>query len=530
MNSLILFVVALILFFFGYKFYSNKICKLFATDEKRATPAHVKFDGVDYVPARHWLILFGHHFASIAGAGPIIGPVVAVIAWGWMGVVIWIVFGTIFIGGVHDLGALLTSVREGGDSIAQVAENVISRRARIIFSIFLWLALVLVVAVFVHVCADTFIVQPKIVLPSLGLIPVAIVVGIMMYRLRINLVFSTAVGLVLLGALIYFGQFFPIKSTIMFWSVILLIYAFIASVTPVNILLQPRDYISSYLLFIGVFLGILSIILGRPQFNSPGFISWNTSSGPLWPMMCVVVACGAISGFHSLIASGTTSKQLANERHAKATAYGGMVCEGIVALLAVAAICAGFSKSENLAAMLKDLGPVGLFGQGYGNITKILIGGFGGFLAITILNAFILTTLDSATRITRYITTELLGIRNRFIATSIVVVFAGLLALSGKWNKLWPAFGASNQLVAALALIVISSYLLMNKKRIHYTLIPAVFMTVTAIFALFYQAFSYYKDKDYLLLAIAVILIGLAFFMIFEVLNKFLGRRMRKHA
>ncbi|MDD2654696.1 MAG: carbon starvation protein A [Candidatus Omnitrophica bacterium] len=523
MNSLIIIIAAFLLFFIGYKYYGGKFERLWEIDPKRPTPANTKFDGVDYVPARHWLVLFGHHFASIAGAGPIIGPVIACVLWGWFPALIWIVLGSILIGGVHDFGSLITSVREGGGSIADIANQTISRRAKMIFSCFVWMTLILVIAVFVYFCADTFVKEPKIVLPSLGLIPVAMVVGFMLYRLRMNTVVATVIGLSCLVALIFLGNIIPVNiqnNGMLIWSVVLLAYCFFASILPVNILLQPRDYLSSFLLFAGVGFGYLGLCILHPNLNSSAFVGWRSTEGALWPMMCVTIACGAISGFHSLIASGTSSKQIATEADAKKIGYGGMVAEGIVALLAVIAVTAGIS-SANLSISLKEMGPVRLFGLGFDGISKPVLGQYGGFIAITILNAFILTTLDTAARIARYLTEELTGIKNRYLSTFIIVVCGGALALSGQWNKIWPIFGASNQLVAALALIVISAWLLCKNKPLIYTVIPAVFMIITTITALLYQSFSYLRSGNYFLFSIALILIILGLVMAMEAKHVF---------
>lgn len=523
MSSVFIILLSAVLFWLGYKFYCKKLECLWQIDTKRPTPAVTKYDGVDYVPARHWLVLFGHHFASIAGAGPVIGPVIACVLWGWFPALIWIVLGTIFIGGVHDFGVLITSVKQGGSSIADIADESISRRAKIIFSGFLLLALILIVAVFVYFCADTFVKEPKIVLPSLGLIPVAVLTGFLLYYVRLNIFFTTVLGLVMLVGLIIGGNYLPIVPPInpmVFWIAVLLIYCYAASILPVNILLQPRDYLSSFLLFAGVGFGYLGILILRPNLVAPSYVHFNSSEGMLWPMLFVTIACGAISGFHSLVASGTSSKQLANERDAKRIGYGAMIAEGLVAVLALVAVCAGI-KNPVSSAMLKEMGPVRLFGQGYQNISQPILHNYGGFIAITILNAFILTTLDTAARISRYITEELFGIKNRYLSTLLVVVCGGALAISGKWNKIWPAFGASNQLMAALALIILSAWLFCKNKRIRYTLIPAIFMLITTVGALIYQLLRYWKEKDYILLGVSFILIALAVFMLSEVVIAF---------
>jgi carbon starvation protein len=527
MSSLIIAIIAIVLFFWAYLFYAKKLESLWHLDPKRATPAYSKFDSVDYIPAKNWLVLFGHHFASIAGAGPIIGPVIAVMLWGWFPALVWIILGTIFIGGVHDFGSLITSVREGGSSIADISEHVISRRAKLLFSLFVWLALILVIAVFAYLCADTFVKEPKIVLPSLGLIPVAMVVGYLLYNIRVNSILATIFGLVSLTGLLLLGNVLPLKASINLWISVLFIYCYFASVLPVNLLLQPRDYLSSFLLFFGVGVGYLGLVLSRPVITMPFYHKFVSSEGYLWPALFVTVACGAISGFHALIASGTSSKQIANERHARRIGYGGMVAEGLVAVLAIICVAILFNRHDDFGYILKKNGPIALFGRGFGNITQGILGNNGPFLAITILNAFILTTLDTATRISRYLTEELFKMKNRYLATLIIIVLSASLAFSGKWNKIWPVFGASNQLVAALALFVLSCWLLSKGKTTKFTFLPACFMLVTTVAALFLQAIVYFKHKDITLFIISCLLIILAGFIIREVISTI--SRRRKH-
>lgn len=525
MNSLLIVFIASVLFFLGYKFYAARLEALFGIDPKRATPALTKFDSVDYIPAKNWLVLFGHHFSSISGAGPIIGPVIAVMLWGWLPALIWVIAGTILIGGAHDYGALMISVREGGSSIADVAQSVISERAKLLFSLFVWLALILVIAVFAWLCAETFVKEPKIVLPSLGLIPVAVVFGYLLYHLKINAAAATIFGLVSLAGLIFLGNIFPVNNTLTFWIIILFIYCFFASILPVNILLQPRDYLSSFLLFFGLGAGYLGLLLSPPKITMPYCHNLNSSDGYLWPALFVTVACGAVSGFHALIASGTTSKQIASERHIKRVGYGAMVAEGLVAVLAIIAAAIIFKPQDNLSALLKTEAPTNIFGKGYGVITGKILFGKGAFIALAILNAFILTTLDTATRISRYLSEELFKIKNRYLSTLLIILLSAALALSGKWRSIWPVFGASNQLVAALALFVISCWLLSKKKNPAYTLYPALFMLVTTAAALFTQALKYFKNGDTILFIVAVVLIGLSSFVIWDVLPVLFKRR-----
>lgn len=521
MNSLIIVFIAGILFFCAYRFYAQRLESVWQIEPKRQTPAFSKYDSIDYIPAKNWLVLFGHHFASIAGAGPIIGPVIAVMLWGWLPALLWVVLGTIFIGGVHDFGSLITSVREGGASLADIAYAVISRRAKIIFSLFVWLALILVIAVFAWLCADTFVKEPKIVLPSLGLIPVAMLVGYLLYHLRINSVLATVMGLVLLSGLIFAGNILPININLNRGLFILLVYCYFASILPVNILLQPRDYLSSFLLFFGLGAGYLGLLITHPKISNTYYHGFAASEGYLWPALFVTVACGAVSGFHALISSGTSSKQIANERDIKKIGYGAMVAEGLVAVLAIIATAIILEPGKDL----KSAGPIAIFGKGYGLITGSILFKQGSFIAITILNAFILTTLDTATRISRYITEELFKLKNRFLSTLLILAVSAGLAFSGKWNKIWPAFGASNQLVAALALFVLSCWLLSKNKTLKFTLLPAFFMLITTVAALLLQAIRYFRHKDSLLFVVSIILIILAGFMVYEVMSAILGRK-----
>lgn len=518
MSAVVIVVPSLLLLFLGYRYYARRIERIWGVDPKRATPAFSKYDSVDYIPAKNWLVLFGHHFSSISGAGPVIGPVIAVIFWGWLPALLWVVLGTIFIGGVHDFGSLITSVREGGSSVADISRHVISRRTKVIFSMFLWLTLLLIVAVFAYLCADTFVKDPRVVLPSLGLIPVAIAVGYLVYQARFNIALATVLGLVCVGGLMFAGNRYTIHLDVRIWVIVLLIYCYFASILPVNILLQPRDYLSSFFLFFGVACGYLGLVLTSPRLNMPAYGGWQSDAGYLWPALFVTVACGALSGFHSLIASGTSSKQLANERYAKRIGYGGMVAEALVAVLAIVVTATLFSGPLGPGQTLKALGPINIFGKGYGIITKPILGSHGHFIAIIILNIFILTTLDTATRIQRYITEELFGIKNRYISTLVIVILGAGLALSGKWSRIWLAFGASNQLVAALALFVVSCWLLMKNKTTGFTLWAGFAVLITTVAALFLQGARYFAQRDIVLLVITAVLLSLAGVMLYDVL------------
>ncbi|MFH2139049.1 MAG: carbon starvation protein A [Candidatus Omnitrophota bacterium] len=518
MNSAVILLITLILFIFAYKFFGKKLKVLFGVDPNRRTPAYSSFDGIDYVPARHWTMLFGHHFASIAGAGPIIGPVIACAFWGWGPCVIWIIVGSIFFGAVHDFGALMISIRHNGSTIGQICEQVVSKPVRIIMGIFLWMTLILVIGVFVFFSANSFIAEPKIILPSIGMIPVAVLIGFLLYRRKLNQLGVTVFGLILLVGLIFLGAIIPIELTqnaFLIWCISLLVYAFFASIVPVQVLLQPRDYLTSFLLYFGIGCAILSIFISHPVTATKPFVSFSPPEGNLFPMLFVTVACGAVSGFHALVASGTTSKQIPTEKFAFRISYGGMLLEGVLAIIAVIAVSAGFSNHSELLAMMKDPsgGPVIVFGKGFDAVTKVVFCGYGGLLAMTLLNAFILTTLDTATRIARYLTEELFYIKNRYVSTLIVVFLGGILAVTGVWKHIWPVFGAANQLIAALALMVLTLWLVKSGKSARFTFFPGVIMFILAIIALMNQFRDNLVQKNWMLLLICGFLAVLGVFI-----------------
>ena len=541
MNSLFVAGIALFLLLLGYIFYSRKVKQWIGLDDNQVTPAVELNDGVDYVPAKHWTILFGHHFASIAGAAPIIGPVIACLYWGWLPALIWIVVGGILFGAVHDFVALVMSLRHKGKSITTVTESVMGKTAKILFGTFALLALILVVAVFAAVAGKTLESTPQVVIPTFGLIVVALVVGFLMYRVQLNVLLCSVIGVVLLFGLIVAGYYLPIQlpvenpeTAVKLWTVILLIYGMIASVTPVTLLLQPRDHLAGAVLYFGMFFGFLGLIIARPQMQAPAYISFDTSKGWMWPMLFVTVACGALSGFHSLVASGTTSKQVKRMSDARVIGYGAMILESALAVLAIIAVTAGLywtsAPDGNKALVFQDVfqegGWIKAFGTGYGQLTKVFFGALGSLIGITMLKTFIMTTLDSATRITRYLCNELLGetlgiapLKNKYVAVALVGISSGALAL-GNWKAIWPVFGAANQLVASLVLIVASVYLLMRKRNFVFTAVPAGIMLVTTIAALIYQAYGFAtaKEPNFLLAVVSVILIFLAIFLAYTAL------------
>ncbi len=557
MNSFFLGFVLILWLFLAYKIYGNFIeKKVLKPDDYNLTPAHSLYDGIDYHPAKVPL-LFGHHFSSIAGAGPIIGPLLGVLYFGWLGALLWVALGSVFIGAVHDYTSLMISVRNKGRSIADIAEKVIGRRARIIFSIFIWLALVLVISVFGVVTAQTLVSQPQIVIPTFGLIALAIIFGLLIYKKGLNVVIGTLLAMLFLAFLIYLGELFPLNlpskflgiSNISIWFIILLFYCYVASTLPVWILLQPRDYLNMWILFAGLLLGYIGIIVSHPVINAPPFVSLLSKEGPLWPMLFVLIACGAISGFHSLIAGGTTAKQLSKESKGKIIGYGAMLTEaslaGLVILIASSALIwdpSGTKASFGFHYLMKPLeqggggGPIIAFAKGFGKVTSAIPGfslGMGVFIGTLMLNGFVLTTLDTSTRLGRYIFGELTEKRafffsNKWVATLITLGVASFLGLTESYKAIWPVFGASNQLVAGLALITVTGYLTGVKKPSKYTLIPTYFMLLTTISALLYQGYNFLKKGAITLGSISFLLVFLAILIIYDAREILLSIRKDK--
>jgi carbon starvation protein len=540
MNTLIIAFILILWLILGYKVYGSFIeKKVIQIDKTRPTPARELNDGIDYSPAKKPL-LFGHHFSSIAGAGPILGPLLGVLYFGWLGALLWVALGSIFLGAVHDYTSLMASVQNRGKSLGDISAKTLGVRTKIIFSVFLWFALALVIAVFAVVASQTLVSQPEIVIPTFGLVFLAMIFGWLIYKKGISTLMATLIAVAILFLLIYLGELIPVElparilglSSQNFWFFILIIYSLFASSLPVWFLLQPRDYISTWILFVGLGLGYLGLIVFHPSIDAPAFVSFTSKGGPLWPMLFVIIACGAISGFHSIVAGGTTSKQLPDEASGKLIGYGGMVTEaalaGLVIFIAASALTwdpSGTESQFGFQYLMTSVGdPIKAFASGYGRIISSLPGitlAIGSFFGMVMLNAFVLTTLDTGTRLGRLIFSELVEkkttvFKNRGAASSVILIFAGILGATEGYKAIWPVFGASNQLVAALALIVVSSYLVAIKRPKKFTLYPAYFMLLTTLAALFYQGIKFFKDGSYLLAGVSTLLIALAFVIVYE--------------
>jgi len=508
LNSVFILVIGLLWFFAVYKFYLRIIDKkVIKPDDNNPTPAHTQKDGIDYVPSPK-PILFGHHFSSIAGAGPIVGPILAYALFGWGPALLWILLGTAFIGIIHDYYSLMVSSRNKGISITEISGKVISPTAKWMFSIFVWLSLVLIVAVFSIITAKTLAEKPQIVIPTLGLILLAIGFGLAVYRWRVKLLPATIVSWILIFFLVQLGNKFPIVASYELWFFLFLAYAYIASSIPVWILLQPRDYLSMTILFVGLLLGYAGILVLRPLVNGPVHTVFISRGTPLVPMLFVIIACGAISGFHSLVASGTTAKQLDKESSGKIIGAGGMIFEGVLALMVLLLVSATLFWDKAPQALtqfvFQDLmkqGPIVTFGTGFGRAVSSLGIPFEIALAfgILMLNAFVLTSLDTAVRLGRFVFQEALFkekkvLSNRWIAGLVGVVFAFVLAKTKSWNIIWPIFGSANQLIAALALFTVTAYFTGIKRPTSFSLIPSLFMwLVTEASLLYLLIFQYFK-------------------------------------
>ncbi len=495
MNTFTLLLISGIILFIAYIVYGGYLAKKWGVDDSIKTPAHTKEDGIDYVPSKA-PVLLGHHFASIAGAGPIVGPIQAAI-FGWIPVTLWIIIGGIFFGGVQDFGSLFASIRHDGKSIGEIIDANMGKKGKKLFALFAWLTLILVVAAFANIVANSFVASPEAASASLFFIILAILFGIAVYRMNVPLSIATIVGVVLLFGCIYLGILFPITLSKQTWIIILLVYIFIASVTPVWILLQPRDYLNSFLLYAMILGALLGILILRPQITMEGFTGFNVNGQYLFPILFVTVACGAISGFHSLVGSGTSAKQLYKESDAKRIGYGAMLIESLLAIVALITVI--YLSKDQFSTLMSNGGPVNVFAEGIANFMVSFGIPFTAGKTFTSLaiSAFALTSLDTATRLARFIFQEYFDtteeeqktkqnkniLVNKYVSTGITVVVSGILAVMG-YEKIWPIFGSANQLLAAISLLAIAVWLKNTKKSNKELIIPIIFMFIVTITAL----------------------------------------------
>lgn len=592
MNTFLIAVASFVGFIVAYHTYGRWIArKVFGLDPQAEVPSKQLEDGMDYVPSRR-SIVFGHHFTSIAGTGPIVGPAIAVF-WGWLPALLWVVFGSIFVGAVHDFGALVVSLRNRGQTVGEIAGRLISPRTKILFLFALFFSLTVVLAIFGLVIAVIFKNYPGCVLAVWVSLPIAIVFGILMRRGSNQLIPMSIISLILIYLAVYVGAYhFPItinvNNEVVAWTIVLLIYCAIASILPVWLLLQPRDYVNSHQLFVA--LGLLFAGLMVASLTGKADLMASTpavtqelpeNTPPIWPFLFITIACGAISGFHCLVSSGTSSKQLSCETDAQVIGYGSMLLEGALAVVVILACCAGVgmgkfeskqlaqangiqqtvfqpvldSNSQPITGLAAwrstyqlgegrtwedfKLGPkVGAFVDGGANFLSA-IGiplqlGIG--IIATLVACFAATTLDSATRLQRYVIQEIGGtlnvppLQNMYVATIVAVVLGGAIAMvpstpGGAMGTggllLWPLFGATNQLLAGLAFMVTTFYLWRRNKPIWFVAIPMVFMIVLPAWALVWQLFNQntgwcWQSNKIMLSIVGLVTLGLQFWMVVE--------------
>jgi len=518
MSSTILIIIGLGVYLIFYHLYGKYLQKSVVGVSNRETPAKRLYDGVDYVPANKY-VLFGHHFASIAGAAPIVGPVIA-LAWGWLPALLWIWFGNVFIGAVHDYLSLMSSVRYDGHSIQWVAGRVIKKRTSYIFAWFIFFVLILVVAAFGAVLGIIFV--KKAAVPTAYFLQIffAIILGYIMYKLKWNFSISSLIAVIMLVISIWAAVNYPFHASYQTWMIVFLIYIIIAAALPVNILLQPRDYMNAWLLVFGLVIGGIAVLFAFKPMSIPATTMFSApiiggKPSPFWPTIPLIIACGSLSGFHALVGSGTTSKQLSEEIEGLFIGYGGMLTEGFLSTLVVLSIgiagagVIGTAKSSILSnpvafgknyihIMKASGGPVGLFAKSYATVVYMVLGipkKFMALLAALWVASFAMTTLDTTNRLARYTFAEIMEpikdkargaydfFTNKWVASFIPAAIGIALAWSGEWKLIWPAFGAANQMLASIALFTVSAWVLRVQKKPSWPIFSAamfLWITVTA--------------------------------------------------
>ena len=505
MNTSLLLILGIIIYLVCYLWYGKNLeRKVVKADDSKPTPAHTKFDDVDFVPT-HPAVLFGHHFASIAGGAPILGPALAM-AWGWWAGLLWIWFGNILIGAVHDYLSIMASVRYEGKSIQWIAGKMMRPRTSYLFQVFAYLTLVLALGAFSTSLAYLYVARPDVGSMSMWFIVAAVITGFLLYKLRINFLVGTIVGILLTLVAIWLGFKTPLVLSYKGWLVIFFFYMMVASALPVWILLQPRDYLNAYILVLGLAMGVVALILVGAKMELAAFTSWSPNivggvPSPYWPVIPLIIACGSLSGIHGLIGSGTTSKQLDKETQGLIVGYGGMLTEGLLSTVVTITIAAfGLLVFKEAGGKLAEMGviadnlkeplymgknyvkaidavggPLGIFTQSYGILFEQAFGisaQVGTVFSSLWVSAFTLTSMDTGNRVLRFAWEEVweplkasLGgfhktITNRWLASAIPSALSIMLAWNKAYNVLWPAFGGANQMLAAATLLTVALWVL----------------------------------------------------------------------
>jgi carbon starvation protein len=553
-NAIYVLIGGVVVYLIGYLVYARYLAKkVFKLDPDAPVPAKTMEDGVDYVPTNRY-VLFGHHFASIAGAAPIVGPALAVI-WGWLPALLWVVFGAVLMGCVHDMSALVLSVRKKARSIGDIAGDIIGKKAVTGFMIIMFFVVVLLMAIFLRLVAGLLMRHPEVVFPAVALVVIALGIGVLIYRTRVGLRPASIVGIILMLVSIWWGTGHPLalpEMTLEFneiqlsftmmggWILVLAIYSFVASVLPVWLLLQPRDYLESFKLYAGVGLLFAGVLATGPTIVAPVVRPVVEGAPPIWPFLFVTIACGALTGFHAIVASGTTSKQLANEEDARLVGYGGMAAESALGLGAVIACTAGFVTADGSPSPEGWMAHYETWGSAAGLWEKVgaFVDGSAYFISSLgipedlgktfmglIIVAFALTTLDSACRLGRYILAEfgrqhrMPFLKDGYVGSAIAAGVALLLAVmpgvqtdQSIGQLLWPLFGTTNQLLAALVFAIVTVYLAKRKTTHLCFSIPFVLVAVTTVAAMLWNIWNYYEKENWILVAIGsiILLAGLA--------------------
>jgi carbon starvation protein len=548
-NAAVLALCTFALFLIGYRLYGRFLARsIFQLAEDEAVPSVQFQDGVDFVPTRKG-VLWGHHFTSIAGAAPIVGPAIAVI-WGWIPALLWVVVGTVMMGAVHDFSALVISLRNRGSSIGEIAGSVISPRVRALFLLIISFLIWIVLAVFAFIIGTLFVSNPGAIFPINIQIIVAIALGWLIYRRGVPVLVPSLVGYALLLTSIFYGnavaEALPwlAEISVSSWVWILLIYSFVASVLPVWLLLQPRDYLNAHQLITGLTLLTLGLVVLRPDVVAPAFNLSPEGAPPMIPFLFITIACGAISGFHGLVSSGTSSKQVGCMSDARAIGYGGMLGEGTLGMLAVLASTAGFASyaewsghyaswgaASGLAAKLEA------FVSGSATFVSSLgipMASARNFIAVMVI-AFAATSLDTGARIQRLVIGELAAtygvkpLTNRYAAGALGIGAALLLALTQAGGKgglaLWPLFGTTNQLVAGVTLLVVSIWLKRNGRPVAYTLVPMLLVAAATITAMLGEVYGYYGNfgEQWLLAVMGSLVLVCDIWIVLEGLRVLMG-------
>jgi carbon starvation protein len=543
-------VATLVCLALGYRFYGRFVARQYALDDATPTPAVQVNDGVDFVPTRPFYLL-GQHFSAIAAAGPIAGPIIACQVFGWLPCLLWIAIGVVFIGAVHDFSSLVASVRHGGRSIAEIIRQQLGRRAFVAMMAFIWIALLYVILAFADITASTFVGKTEdleglavsfnpggaVALASLLYLGLSVVMGVVERYLRPPLWLSTLVFVPATLGVVWFGTLHStwLLADARFWGIAILVYCFVASLTPVWALLQPRGYLGGFVLYMALAVGVFGILFGDFAIQQDAFKTWQGPglTGALFPFLFVTIACGACSGFHGLVCSGTTSKQIAKEGDCRMVGYGAMLLEAFVALIALSTVM--IATPGELAGK----GPGVVYGQGLGRYLALAIGQKHLLFATTFgamaFSTFVFDTLDVSTRLGRYILQELFGWSSRsgaVLATAITafvpLVFL-LAAGEGAYRAFWVLFGTSNQLLAALSLLGLSVWLRRSGKRTAYVLLPMAFVLGITVWSLVIQALAAVRaplrvGTQTMNGVVSVVLLGLAALLVVEALRAWQGR------